>query len=53
MLWIAPPEKDAASTSREKRLWDAADQFRANSSLKAWKGRRLNGDALCFEYVRL
>jgi len=53
MLWIAPSEKDAASTSLEKRLWDAADQFHANSSLKAWKGRRLNGDALCFEYVCL
>jgi type I restriction enzyme M protein len=35
MLWIAPAEKDAASTSLEKRLWDAADQFRANSGLKA------------------
>jgi type I restriction enzyme M protein len=35
VLWIAPSEKDAASTSLEKRLWDAADQFRANSGLKA------------------
>ncbi len=35
MLWIAPSEKDAASTSLEKRLWDAADQLRANSDLKA------------------
>ncbi len=35
MSWIAPSEKDAASTSLEKRLWDAADQFRANSGLKA------------------
>lgn len=35
MLWIAPSQKDAASTSLEKRLWDAADQFRANSGLKA------------------
>jgi hypothetical protein len=35
MLWIAPSEKDAASTSLEKRLRDAADQFRANSGLKA------------------
>jgi len=33
--WIAPSEKDAASASLEKRLWDAADQFRANSGLKA------------------
>jgi type I restriction enzyme M protein len=35
MLWIAPSEKDAGSASLEKRLWDAADQFRANSGLKA------------------
>ncbi len=35
MHWIAPSEKDAASSSLEKRLWDAADQFRANSGLKA------------------
>ncbi len=35
MQWIAPTEKDAAATSLEKRLWDAADQFRANSGLKA------------------
>ncbi len=35
MQWIAPSEKDAASTTLEKRLWDAADQFRANSGLKA------------------
>ena len=35
MLWIAPSEKDTASASLEKRLWDAADQFRANSGLKA------------------
>jgi len=33
--WIAPSEKDAAATTLEKRLWDAADQFRANSGLKA------------------
>ncbi|GAB1719599.1 MAG: hypothetical protein NTAFB09_13300 [Nitrosospira sp.] len=35
MRWIAPTEKDSASISLEKRLWDAADQFRANSGLKA------------------
>ena len=35
MQWIAPSEKDAAATTLEKRLWDAADQFRANSGLKA------------------
>ncbi|OJU91696.1 MAG: hypothetical protein BGO13_15600 [Burkholderiales bacterium 66-5] len=35
MHWIAPTEKDPAAASLEKRLWDAADQFRANSGLKA------------------
>ena len=35
MKWIAPTEKDAATITLEKRLWDAADQFRANSGLKA------------------
>ena len=35
MKWIAPSEKDDATTTLEKRLWDAADQFRANSGLKA------------------
>lgn len=35
MHWIAPFEKDTAAATLEKRLWDAADQFRANSGLKA------------------
>lgn len=35
MHWVAPSEKDDASASLEKRLWDAADQFRANSGLKS------------------
>ena len=35
MHWIAPAEKDTAAASLEQRLWDAADQFRANSGLKA------------------
>ncbi len=35
MHWIAPTEKDAASNTLEKRLWDTADQFRANSGLKS------------------
>src|SRR3546814_10608724 len=33
--WIAPTEKDTATATLEKNLWDAADQFRANSGLKA------------------
>ncbi len=35
MHWIAPTEKNTAAATLEKRLWDAADQFRANSGLKA------------------
>jgi type I restriction enzyme M protein len=35
MRWIAPSEKDTATATLEKRLWAAADQFRANSGLKA------------------
>jgi hypothetical protein len=34
MQWIAPSEKDTATDTLEKRLWDAAYQFRANSDLK-------------------
>lgn len=33
MQWIAPAEKDTETDTLEKRLWDAADQFRANSDL--------------------
>lgn len=33
MLWIAPAERDVATDTLEKRLWDAADQLRANSGL--------------------
>jgi type I restriction enzyme M protein len=33
MLWIAPAEKDTGTETLEKRLWDAADQLRANSGL--------------------
>lgn len=35
MHWIAPSEKDTDNAALEKRLWDAADQFRANSGLKS------------------
>jgi type I restriction enzyme M protein len=35
MKWIAPSEKDSANGSLEKRLWEAADQLRANSGLKS------------------
>jgi hypothetical protein len=35
MQWIATPKKDDDNDALEKRLWDAADQFRANSGLTA------------------
>ena len=35
MHWIAPTARDIASDTLEKRLWNAADQFRANSGLTA------------------
>ena len=35
MRWVAPTDKDTANETLEKRLWAAADQFRANSGLKA------------------
>jgi type I restriction enzyme M protein len=35
MQWIAPAEKDTNNAALEERLWDAADQFRANSGLKS------------------
>lgn len=35
MHWIAPSEKDTENAALEKRLWAAADQFRANSGLKS------------------
>lgn len=33
MQWIAPPRKDTATATLEARLWEAADQLRANSGL--------------------
>ena len=35
MQWVAPTGKDTDNAALEKRLWDAADQFRANSGLKS------------------
>jgi type I restriction-modification system DNA methylase subunit len=35
MIWIAPTEKDTTSANIEKNLLASADQFRANSGLKA------------------
>src|SRR5260370_31718611 len=33
MQWIAPPSKDTGTATLEKRLWEGADDFRANSGL--------------------
>jgi hypothetical protein len=33
MQWIAPFEKDSVNGTLEKRLWQAADQLRANSGV--------------------
>lgn len=33
MRWIAPSARDTAAAALEKRLWEAADQLRANSGL--------------------
>jgi type I restriction enzyme M protein len=33
MLWVAPSEKDTGTQTLEDRLWQAADQLRANSGL--------------------
>lgn len=35
MYWVAPSGKDSLTGTLEKRLWDSADQFRADSGLKA------------------
>ncbi len=35
MRWIAPTPKDTATADLEKRLWEAADELRANSHFKA------------------
>jgi hypothetical protein len=54
MLWTAPAEKDTAAATLERRLWDSADQFRANSGLKAqeYSGPILGLIFLCFAEVR-
>jgi len=41
MIWIVPSEKDRDNAALDKRLQDAADQFRANSGLKSHGPLRL------------
>ncbi len=49
MQWIAPSEKDAANDELEKRLWQAADQLRANSGLTA---QQYSGPVLGLIFLR-
>ncbi|MBP9902824.1 MAG: hypothetical protein KBH45_15290, partial [Verrucomicrobia bacterium] len=35
MTWIAPAETASANAALEQRLWDTADQFRANSGFSS------------------
>jgi type I restriction enzyme M protein len=49
MQWIAPSEKDAANHELEKRLWEAADQLRANSGLNA---QQYSGPVLGLIFLR-
>ena len=55
MIWIAPSEEDALTDALEKRLWDAADQSRANSGLmsQAYSAPVLGLIFLRFADVRL
>jgi type I restriction enzyme M protein len=34
LYWVAPSENETTTATLEKRLWDSADQLRANSGLK-------------------
>ncbi len=49
MQWIAPSEKDVANDALEKRLWEAADQLRANSGLNA---QQYSGPVLGLIFLR-
>jgi hypothetical protein len=49
MLWIAPSAKDMDTTALEKRLWDADDQFRANSGLKSQEATIASNDTEILE----
>jgi len=47
--WIAPSEKNTANDQLEKRLWEAADQLRANSGLNA---QQYSGPVLGLIFLR-
>jgi len=47
--WIAPSAKDSATDTLEKRLWEAADQLRANSGLTS---QQYSGPVLGLIFLR-
>jgi type I restriction enzyme M protein len=47
--WIAPSERDQANNALEKRLWEAADQLRANSGLTS---QQYSGPVLGLIFLR-
>jgi type I restriction enzyme M protein len=47
--WIALSAKDSATETLEKRLWDAADQLRANSGLNS---QQYSGPVLGWIFLR-
>ncbi len=49
MKWIASSEKDTANDELEKRLWETADQLRANSGLTA---QQYSGPVLGLIFLR-
>src|SRR5438552_13296715 len=49
MQWIAPSGKDSANNELEKRLWQPADQLRANSGLTA---QQYSGPVLGLIFLR-
>src|SRR6266567_1678371 len=49
MQWIAPSEKDTTTEQLERRLWDAADQLRANSGLTS---QQYSGPVLGLIFLR-
>jgi type I restriction enzyme M protein len=49
MQWIAPSAKDSDTETLEKRLWDAADQLRANSGLSS---QQYSGPVLGLIFLR-
>lgn len=48
--WVAPSEKDNDTNTLEKRLWEAADQLRANSGLNP---QQYSGPVLGLIFLRL